>query len=436
MGDYANRIDRAGIADLVAGIRDVMAHMGPEYLTKIDAEDDGLVPRLELLLDHVLVVTSSIDSRLVPKKWVSDLVEDLAATRAALDSLAPLAPDGYSMSEINNLSTATEELAVELMQWHRIDEGDFREAVTQAASTYRRSAGQQLVSLNQEIAAASAKIDELRELSIDLENVTRRQADERRIEIEGTLAQLGSNVAAMQASLETTQSQIAASVARADQSIAAYQQQFSEAQDARAKEFASTLKASTSAAKATLDASEAEAAALLAAIQQQVDKSAELVSVFAAAGTANAYSKEAKAQSETADRWRITAIVFAVLAAVAALSVLFKHNDQDPAWDIAIAKLAVGAALGGIAGYAASQSARHRHREEAARQIELRIAALGPITQDLSEDDQKVARGKFMETVLMSDGVKGGGDQEPSITKEQIGLVNQLADGLLKVLKR
>jgi hypothetical protein len=240
----------------------------------------------------------------------------------------------------------------------------------------------------------------------------------------------------MQASLEATQTQITGAVARSDQSIAAYQQQFSDAQEKRSKEFTSAMNAVTSEGKAELDASRDEADTLVAAIQQQVDDSAELVSIFAAAGTANAYSKEAKAQSGTADGWRITAIVFAALAALAALSVLFKHNDQHPAWDIAIAKLTVGVALGGIAGYAASQSARHRHREEAARQVELRIAALGPITHDLSEEDQKLARGKFMESVLMSSKVPDATNHEASITREQIGLVNQLADGLLKILKR
>ena len=57
-----------------------------------------------------------------------------------------------------------------------------------------------------------------------------------------------------------------------------------------------------------------------------------------------------------------------------------------------IGKLSASALIGGVAAYAARQSARHREREERARNFQLELQAFGPFIEPLSTEQQEEER--------------------------------------------
>jgi hypothetical protein len=170
----------------------------------------------------------------------------------------------------------------------------------------------------------------------------------------------------------------------------------------------------------------------LAAIQAQVKDAEELVGVFAAAGTANAYSREAKEQGAKADGWRHWAIGLGVVAGVIAATVLIGVSNGDKAWQILIGKLAITVTFGGLAAYAARQSAHHRHREESARHLELNLATFGTLTQELSETDLQTARANLVAAMLQRD--SGPDRAEADVLGDaQINIITRLVDAVSKL---
>lgn len=432
MADYSGRLASADFEGRVARIRAKLDSFPVDYLPIIDREDDGILERMQVALDHVLVVTGTATPELLPKQWIDDLVEDVDAIQTALDGLEGLDAKTITVPLVDALSSAVEETTKELMAWPlQPSSGDWRDAVTQAASTYRRSLGQQVAQVTGEVVTLAQQLEDLKN-DVTLANDVHKEAvATRHDELEAALLEVGSKVSALETQQSSIEAQLTRSIERADQAISTQQQQFSEAQEQRGKDFRAALDDISSTTKMSLMASESEAESYVEALKAQVEESAELVSVFAAAGTANAFSKEAKDQSGVADTWRQTAVVFAVCTVLAAGSLLFGSTAGSPNWELVIGKLAVAIALGGVAAYAASQSGRHRRREEDARQLELTIAAFGPFVRDLDEPRQIASREKVVDAIFMRE-IGGSRGPTPSgsttLSEDQINIVSKLLE--------
>jgi hypothetical protein len=120
------------------------------------------------------------------------------------------------------------------------------------------------------------------------------------------------------------------------------------------------------------------------------DRSAELVGAIGITGTAERYGKEFDEQKTAANSWRIVTLGLGVLAVAAAVVAAFDHKATT-----AGTKLAIAVLLGGVAAYTARQSARHRSREEHARQIQLDLTAF-PVFVEALPDEDKVAATVWM----------------------------------------
>jgi hypothetical protein len=431
VADYEGRISNAGFEDRISAIRSVRHGMSDEFLATVDAADEGIVDRLDLALDKTLVVISTVvNPMLTPRRWIDDLVDVLDKLKVAVDALAGL--EEVTEPEVNALSAAVEGLTGELFYWPRSADADWREAVTQAASTYRRSAGQQLASLYAEIEEAGQELAAIREEAQTLSASNAQSNAEAMSTLHDRLEEFSVQMSALDTQRQAISDQVARSAERADQAIARFQEQFSAAQEARTTEHQARLNELATRADEARSELREKAEADIAAINAQVAEAEDLVSVFAAGGTANAYSKEANDQAKLADTWRGWAIVLAVTAAIATATLLFTETGKDGAtnWSVVIGKAAIGLALGGLASYAARQSARHRAREEAARRLELIIVAFGPFARELTnEEKQDESRIKVMDAIFLRpvDRPKLDGGTK-SITDEQINMLGKLFD--------
>jgi hypothetical protein len=110
------------------------------------------------------------------------------------------------------------------------------------------------------------------------------------------------------------------------------------------------------------------------------------MSLFA---TAKHYGTEADTEKKAADRLRIATIALALAAAAVALFAVFHEPDETRAL---IAKLAVSAILGGLAGYTAQQSGRHRARASRARSLQLELIAFSPFIEPLDAEQKEEER--------------------------------------------
>jgi hypothetical protein len=79
----------------------------------------------------------------------------------------------------------------------------------------------------------------------------------------------------------------------------------------------------------------------------------------------------------------------------------------------------------GIAGYLATQSGKHRDREERARRRELELAAFGPFIGDLSEEKQEALVEKLADRIFGHEPPATNG--EDGLTQENVSLLGQIA---------
>jgi hypothetical protein len=264
MGNYPEQVTAADFGTRVAGVRSHLATWSDANRQAVDAEDDDILERVEQLLDEVLVVTSVQNEIVIPRGVIGSLTNAVVAVDAALTVLDGVDSTTVTVALVSGLTNAAETLASNLFQWPpRIDGENWREAVTQAASTYRRSAGQQLAGLNTEIDAAKAELARIEQFSIDLVNKTRELADERTAELTTQLTDLEAQSVTTKATVTAASTQVQAAIDRSESAIGTQQQQFAEAQEERSKAFTEAQEERTNTAKANLAQRDADAIAII-----------------------------------------------------------------------------------------------------------------------------------------------------------------------------
>jgi hypothetical protein len=103
-----------------------------------------------------------------------------------------------------------------------------------------------------------------------------------------------------------------------------------------------------------------------------------------------------------------------------------------------VAKLALAVVFGGLASYAAKQSAEHRDREVRARRLELELTSFGPFTEGLNDEQKEQdTRAKLIDRIFVGDPGPGADSTNgsPTLTSGQISLVGQLFDQSKKLLR-
>jgi len=120
------------------------------------------------------------------------------------------------------------------------------------------------------------------------------------------------------------------------------------------------------------------------------DQAEEIVGAIARTGMAGGYQEYAEAEAKQADRYRLGTIVLGVAAVLVLGAEILFGDFGDVATEALVLKFTLSAALGGLAGYTARQSAHHREAARRARNIQLALASIGPYLQQL-EESKRVA---------------------------------------------
>jgi hypothetical protein len=134
---------------------------------------------------------------------------------------------------------------------------------------------------------------------------------------------------------------------------------------------------------------EAEAGKQKERLDQLLDQATKVYNTIGGVALAGGYSEEAVEQRKVADRWRWGAIAaLAGSVAVAAAAFITSQGDDVFNWQRFLAKLAVAATLGALAGYAGSQAAHHRDREVKAKRTQLILNAIDPYLALMPTNDR------------------------------------------------
>jgi hypothetical protein len=287
-------------------------------------------------------------------------------------------PDPVYLAQANDYADGLLSQVVTLAPRLGADEAqDYQAAIT----SFRRSAGQHLRNLENDVAEAKRRVGEL------------------------------------ETALAEQQAKIDGQDARLDSVVTDYQAQFSEAQSQRQTEFSTALEEARDRLRAAVDGAEQRANASLSATTSQLDeryeqiatsseekmreldelleKAVKTVGVIGGTGMAGGYKLAANSEKKAADFWRwvtIAALLGAIAASVFAVAHGIVHGFKV---DTFFAKWAIVVPFAALAGYAARESSRHRDQTRINRQIELQLASLDSYLVTLPEDEQHRVRVKL-----------------------------------------
>jgi hypothetical protein len=360
MTEYTDRHD--ALREKVVATQQALAGLSPEQR---ESGGDEL-ERLEEVLGFAATVLDQVDPELVRDSTHNTLSQTFESVAVNASS-----PTLNERAVADQLLAALAEIP-----------GDPREIeaskVKESAANFQRSAQQRLNALEEQIESAHASANEV---ATDLE--TRRQQIIALIEETKAALDVQTNTRweEIEASVTSLEGTAQNHVQRLDALVTDQQEAFRKAQDERAEEHRENEKSFEAQMEKLTAEAQARTGNLISEIEEMKERSAELVGTIGVTGTASRYGEEADEQRGTADHWRFGTVLLGVLAVAAAIAAAFDHKAATIG-----AKIGIAILLGGVATYTARQSARHRRREEHAKQLQLDLAAFPVFIGALPEE--------------------------------------------------
>lgn len=180
--------------------------------------------------------------------------------------------------------------------------------------------------------------------------------------------------------------------------------------------------------------SKKDSEALIAALEDQKSKAAQIVQVVGNIGVTGNYQQIANTEAKQANFWRwATVLVFAAGITVAGATFIKFWNQPfsvENTWSVVI-RLLYAIAITAPAWYTARESARHRTNADRARQTELELASIGPFIE-LMPEERKVAIREELTKVYFGKQVEA----HEVKTSLDVTVMKDLAIELAKVLRK
>ncbi len=246
------------------------------------------------------------------------------------------------------------------------------EQLSQAATSFRRSAAQLIRGVERDVMEVQAQVQKVRD-SISA------AAGEQESLVKG----LQTDVTQLDARLTATRDQVVAQVATADQELAAQQTAreaaFTEWLEMQQATYDQTLQEARQQASVQAEEARAGADSLVKELRTLRDDATTIYESVGAGIQADSYGKQADAEKKQADRWRILGLVLVVATvALGFLMLLLDIPDTNSALQYLLGKIGITAVLVAAAAYAFSEAGKHRNRADEYRRIQVDLFSIGP----------------------------------------------------------
>jgi hypothetical protein len=370
------------------GLRETAAHLQGIRDRLESAPDVDGWDRLNRITEETRARLDLTPRALLTTRMLNQLDDALSELNRVLEVVV-----GEESLDLDATGAPVEALAEVLVRWPSLPPAEMAEADRAAVNGLRDATQSAMVNLEERLRELTEHADALRG--------TVSAAD---VENSQTLEALRTEVTGMK---ET----IAQQEILLDQAMKSNELLFEQAQNQRSSEFtaaenqrATEHTSLVDKAKGTLDAAatevkekaEAEAEAASTAAKEHIgtleklrEQARDLVGVIGRTGMTGGYQQDAVAEEKSANLWRLITIGFATGAVIVLGIAVVVTTYFDTDLTRLVSKTLLSAALGGIATYAARQSAHHRANARNARNLELALASIGPYLEPLDDEKRK-----------------------------------------------
>ena len=397
--DFPGQIEslRELIANLEEPRREIFVNTDPESYT-----------RLLAVLDRALIAVEGANPLLVSQSQIQTLEDSLNSIRNIINAFSV---DGNAAHLVQVFVVQADVLLTVLTSWFKFSEPSA--AIAEIVNQTRLQMTAELDRLKGSIASAATDIANIAIEATEVKDSLTQLFAEQRAAVEAEIAQ-------QEARIEDLRNTIDQQRPRIDEVISNFQSQFTQSQQQRQQETTQAKEEIKKEFAELLDLTRSSADGLIGGMKASLVEAQELVGTIGVTGAARGYEKEADSQKNIADNWRYAAAAIGAAAGVVLL--LFFHRSLNPAQQIG--HILTSAAMLGIAGYAAQQSALHRRREADARKKFLALVAFSPMAEPLDTARKLELREKLIESTLLN--VPDGPEGEDSISSSQVSVIKQL----------
>jgi hypothetical protein len=400
MSHYDERLANALLQQKIGEVEERLNNLDSEAADRAQEQIPGGPERVGAVLEQATAVIGIAKPDLISQTQINQVAESLDQLG---DHVQRFISNEFGWPEVDGVA---DQLLDRLSSWPQAG-GIPPDQVREAASRFRHSAGMHLSNLESALTGVQQQVAE--------------QQDR--------LAAAGEQVGALTNTIEEQKG-------RLEEAIQSNSGQFTESQERRVERFGEQeaelqgrIGAVEGEARETFQQAEALYSQRMGEAEQQAqDHLAEaerIVGAIATTTTIGGFQQEADRQKKTADSLRNLAVGTAVVAALIAIAGVIYHafNSDSNASDLG-AKALASFVLFGIAGYLATQSGKHRDREERARRRELELAAFGPFIDDLPPDKQEILKENLTERIFGHEPPSSSGAE--GLTGEDVSVVAQL----------
>jgi hypothetical protein len=382
LSEWANQVDQHPIHD---ALRSATAAL--ESILALEAERDPdtteRLARVQQVITDVVARIDSTDAGLIPLQALNNIQQPV---QRIAENLA----NYQSSGQPDQVAAAHNQLENILVHLNLIPAPRTTadvEGIREAATSLRRSLGQNV-----------------------------RQLESRSAGVSSSLGALEQQLRTVEARMAESQERLDARIAEAETRLAAAEAQRSSAfeaaqteRDRKADELHSTRSAEWETAlktqrdefgelTATAEAEMAELRAevvsrtdvLLNEMESQKAQAQKMVGIITETGLIGGFQKEADAAQSAGTVWRVTAAVALGALVVFAVYVFITHNGQaaSTSWADVGWRIFVASAVGLFAAYAARQADKHDRTRKRSRRMELELASISPYLDSLPQEQQ------------------------------------------------
>jgi len=136
---------------------------------------------------------------------------------------------------------------------------------------------------------------------------------------------------------------------------------------------------------------------LVTKLETKHTEAKKLVNLIGNVGVTGNYQNIANSHKDSANFWRIMAIVFMSVFSGLLVWTIIDLSAEGFDWTKSLIRLIAAAALSYPATYAARESSKHRKLETINRNAELELASINPFIEGLSDDKKQIIKEKLVE---------------------------------------
>ncbi len=343
---------------------------GPESLES--------VARLKKVVSLVLSVADRVDAELVTSQMLDEVYSAATNLTAQLRAFEQNADAGH----LENANANADLLLDAITRWPIPHTAEDLDGLRDRATSFRASVGQLLRRIDGEVDQVGQRVQELRATLEAIGEQAETQIESIREAGQARMEQANQRVSELGTTVENQK-------ARLDQAIATFQQQFSDAEAQRSQRFETTAKEQRAeVTQFVQDLQERgegglgefieKAEETLEELRRKEEEARTLAVALGAIGVSGGHGQYAQEQKKSADFWRWVSVGSLLLLVGLAAAILVTLPDSGIQWERYVAKLLISGPLIALAGYSATQSAKHRRAERGARKVDLDLAALEP----------------------------------------------------------